>query len=447
MRATIQSHSTCFPYGRYRTQGFRRSIEERPHLTSPYQTARQVLSDLYRWAHAKRRHTARVVLACGLSVALFSLKSPVDDLQLIDLSPARRIAAAARGDYSPAAFERLAGTMPASTRVWAARHEAGVAAWQPPRPEGWPVYNIQTPPGLLRRDLSFDEAREFNGLVPVSALPNPPMKPFILPGTGPERERALMCLAQAVYYEAGFESGEGQQAVAQVVLNRLRHPGYPKSVCGVVYQGSQRATGCQFSFTCDGSLARAPSAAAWARSRDVARMALAGYVHKPVGASTHYHANYVFPYWAVTLVKLRQIGAHIFYRMTGPTGAPEAFSGRYAGGETVLSAAVLTGGDARTPDAPTVIAPPEPTPVAPPPRVVTLTVGGETRSYTVAPAGAPPTPADPAGPGAAPMGVLRPVRRQPTPEEIQKINESLKRFEDAQIAAKAKAAAPPEPKP
>ena len=85
-------------------------------------------------------------------------------------------------------------------------------------------------------------------------------RPFDLSDSDPlDRRRALLCLTQAVYYEAGFEPLEGRRAVAQVVLNRMRHPAFPKSVCGVVYQGARDPV-CQFSFVCDGSLYRAPGA-------------------------------------------------------------------------------------------------------------------------------------------------------------------------------------------
>lgn len=140
---------------------------------------------------------------------------------------------------------------------------------------------------------------------------------------------ALRCLTQAVYYEAASERDEGQRAVAQVVLNRVRHPAFPSTVCGVVYQGSERVTGCQFSFTCDGSLARIPSAGGWAGAERIARDALGGKVAAAVGNATHYHANYVVPYWAPTLDKAATIGAHIFYIMRGFLGTPRAFSGRY----------------------------------------------------------------------------------------------------------------------
>jgi hypothetical protein len=141
-------------------------------------------------------------------------------------------------------------------------------------------------------------------------------------------------MTAAIYYEAAYETTDGQRAVAQVVLNRMRHPAFPKTVCGVVFQGSTRATGCQFTFTCDGALARQPTDEGWARARKVAEAALNGHVMRKVGNATHYHAAYVAPYWSPSLVKVGTIGAHIFYRWTGGAGLPPAFGGRYAGGET-----------------------------------------------------------------------------------------------------------------
>jgi hypothetical protein len=143
-----------------------------------------------------------------------------------------------------------------------------------------------------------------------------------IPIVDSEYSRALTCLTQAVSYEAGQEDVEGQEAVAQVVLNRVRHPAFPSTVCGVVYQGSERKTGCQFTFTCDGSLTRRRSAASLLRSQIVAERVLAGQASTLVGGATHYHANYVSPYWAPSLVKVAQIGAHIFYRMPGAPDTP-----------------------------------------------------------------------------------------------------------------------------
>ncbi|MEL7784030.1 cell wall hydrolase [Citromicrobium bathyomarinum] len=161
----------------------------------------------------------------------------------------------------------------------------------------------------------------------------PAARAFVSRGTGIDKARALDCLAKAVYYEAASESEGGQRAVAQVVLNRVAHPAYPKTVCGVVYQGSQRRTGCQFSFTCDGSMARKPSARYWAQSLSVARRALSGQVYAPVGLATHYHTTWVNPYWAPSLAHIGTIGAHRFYRWPGAASRPDAFTDFYSGGE------------------------------------------------------------------------------------------------------------------
>lgn len=184
------------------------------------------------------------------------------------------------------------------------------------------------------QDLTPEQARIWNASNPIASGPNPPAKPFHLDAQGVlDEARAVDCMTAAIYYEAGFESTDGQRAVAQVVLNRLRHPAFPKTVCGVVFQGADRATGCQFTFTCDGALARKPDEEAWARARKVAEAALNGYVMKKVGEATHYHAAYVAPYWSPDLVKLAVVGQHIFYRWTGGWGTPPAFVGRYAGSE------------------------------------------------------------------------------------------------------------------
>jgi len=120
-----------------------------------------------------------------------------------------------------------------------------------------------------------------------------------------------------------------------VVLNRLRHPAYPKTVCGVVFQGSERVTGCQFTFTCDGAFARKPSPEAWGRAREVAEQALSGGVEKAVGTATHYHTDWVVPYWSGSLQKIAEVHTHLFFRWPGWWGTPSAFSGHYAGGETL----------------------------------------------------------------------------------------------------------------
>ena len=166
-------------------------------------------------------------------------------------------------------------------------------------------------------------------LAPVSAEPS---QPFNIDGlSAVDRSRSLDCLTAAIYYEARSEPEEGQRAVAQVVLNRVRHPAYPSTVCGVVYQGSERRTGCQFSFTCDGSMYHRRQAAAWDRSRRIAAEALAGAVSAAVGNATHYHTTAILPYWAAYLQKSAIVGSHIFYRWTGSAGEASAFRQRYGG--------------------------------------------------------------------------------------------------------------------
>lgn len=141
--------------------------------------------------------------------------------------------------------------------------------------------------------------------------------------------RALDCLTAAVYYEARSEPEDGQRAVAQVVLNRVRDRAFPASVCGVVYQ--RTATVCQFSFACDGSMNRPRDYAAWARARDVAEAAYGGAVFAPVGGSTHFHTAAISPWWAPSLARVGRFGAHVFYgwrrAMAGALSFRRAYSG------------------------------------------------------------------------------------------------------------------------
>jgi spore germination cell wall hydrolase CwlJ-like protein len=189
------------------------------------------------------------------------------------------------------------------------------------------------PPPMLVRQLAPEQALQLNQQIPVAHGPNPAAPAFLFKGNAAARRQALECLANAVYYEAGSQDDDGERAVAQVVLNRVRHPAFPATVCGVVYEGSTRQTGCQFTFTCDGSLYRQPDADGWKRAYRIAEAALSGQVYAPVGYATHYHANYVVPYWASTLAKNAIVGAHIFYRWAGGWGQPSAFIKSYAGRE------------------------------------------------------------------------------------------------------------------
>jgi hypothetical protein len=156
--------------------------------------------------------------------------------------------------------------------------------------------------------------------------------------------RALDCLTAAVYYEARSEALDGQRAVAQVVLNRVRDRAFPRSVCGVVYQGSTRRTGCQFSFTCDGSMYRRRDEGSWERARAVAAAALGGAVYAPVGAATSYHASYMLPWWAPSLTRIGTVGAHVFYRWRNAMERALSFRQSYAGVEPSVASDTYTGG-------------------------------------------------------------------------------------------------------
>lgn len=347
------------------------------------------------------------------------------------------VVAVARG-LSNAALARLTADMDPAMLALARRHDP-IAAPDPwGRVVGWTSYDLSRIPTLGQIDLSFGDAMLINALRPFGGEPPLPAKPFVLKASDDDRVRAEECLAQAIYYEAAVEPVDGMRAVAQTVLNRLRHPGYPKSICGVVYEGSQRVTGCQFSFTCDGSLARVPNPVLWERARTVAQRALAGYVMTPVGTATHYHADYVAPYWAPTLYKITQIGRHIFYRWTGPSGLPRAFSGRYAGGEANLSLAILQGYDERTQGSQLLGDAGRATEIT---RTVTLDVAGEAREYTIQ------IPGLPGEEQVRIVGALQPSRRPPTPREIADINARLKALDnpDGPISTAPAPVAPSDP--
>ena len=158
------------------------------------------------------------------------------------------------------------------------------------------------------------EARAINSAVPFADGPVRAAHRYIFHGTPAAREQAVDCLATAALYEAG-DDARGQRAVIQVVLNRLRDRAFPKTVCGVVYQGAARPTGCQFSFACDGSLWRRTQRAGFPAARRRAARALNGAVVPEVGDATHYHTDWVVPAWTGSLDKIAQISSHIFYRV------------------------------------------------------------------------------------------------------------------------------------
>ncbi|ALC10990.1 cell wall hydrolase [Sphingopyxis sp. 113P3] len=219
-------------------------------------------------------------------------------------------------------------------------------SFKPYDPERWAIMNAGSYADALKIDPTLPDPASIGyadatGQPPVDpaalreeAFIGPTAKTYVFRGvTALDRERAHYCLTAAIYYEAASESDDGMRGVAQVVLNRVRHPSFPNTVCGVVFQGSQRPGVCQFSFACDGAMARAPSRAGWLRASRVASAALGGTVFPGVGLATHYHTQAIWPRWGKSLVMTNIVGAHIFHRWRGRWGMPDAFRAPYLGRE------------------------------------------------------------------------------------------------------------------
>lgn len=227
---------------------------------------------------------------------------------------AERLQGAGAEGYTQEAFAAAAGGLDASALSIAQRHDP---------------YSVA---GAAQRDRQaelltarLDQLQGQDGLRRETATRVSAARPFRLDGAL-DQSRDLECLTQAVYYEARGEGREGMKAVAQVVLNRARHPAFPKTVCAVVYQGANRKSGCQFSFTCNGAMRGAVNRTAWSRAREVASKALSGQVFAAVGNATHFHTTAVSPSWRNSLVRVNQVGDHLFYRFGGRSGASQAFA-------------------------------------------------------------------------------------------------------------------------
>ena len=346
--------------------------------------------------------------AAGLAMAASSTPRPEIDRR------AEVVRQLTRGDLTDKGLAAITARMTPSQLAVAMRHDPAArrAALYGLTP-GWESLTLAGKP-TLDFGASGLEAIRLNAAVPDATGLLRVARPFeFKPASAEDRRRARRCLTQAIYYEAALEPTEGQEAVAQVVLNRVRDPNYANSICGVVFEGAERTTGCQFSFTCDGSLAFAPVAWAWNRAERVADRALAGHVAARVGTATHYHADYVRPWWAPTLGRLTRIGAHIFYRWKGIYGEPAAFRQAYAGREPAIDEArfarprLQLASDAPAADEAKGEA-----------EMRTVEIDGQTRVVGVASLGG---------------------RRQATPEDIAAINERLAAFEAP--------AAPPSPAP
>lgn len=280
---------------------------------------------------------AVAALVTALAAGVNARSNPLLDID----QTVKGVADAADGRYDTLGMAGVMARLDEAQLAMALRHDPATGATRlAGLTAGWESLGLSGRPDPFARELTGAEAMRLNALggneAGVTAA-----APFVLrTASNDDRVRAVRCLTQAVYYEAALEAAEGQAAVAQVVLNRVRDPNYPNTVCGVVYQGAERNTGCQFTFTCDGALARAPSEWAWRKAEAVARAALSGAVSQKVGSSTHYHADYVRPWWAPSLMRVTQSGAHIFYRWKGAAGSVAALTQAYAGREPVINEAL-----------------------------------------------------------------------------------------------------------
>ena len=349
-----------------------------------------------------------MLAALGVAMAASSTPRPAMDRS------AEAVARATRGDLTGKGLAAMTAGMTPSQLAQAIRadpneRQAALYGLTP----GWESLTLAGKPTLELGANGLD-AQRMNAAMPVTSGALRPALPFVFRAASEaDRKRAERCLTQGIYYEAALESTEGQEAVAQVILNRVRDPNYPSSICGVVFEGAERNTGCQFSFTCDGALSQAPVGWAWDRARTVAQRMLAGHVASRVGTATHYHADYVHPWWSPTLAKITQIGAHIFYRWKGIYGETAAFNQRYATREPVIDEARfarprLIAASTAT-DAPAIALGPDGKPLAV--GMKTVQIDGQTRVVGVVSLGG---------------------RRTATPEEIAAINARMNAFEHPQ---------------
>jgi spore germination cell wall hydrolase CwlJ-like protein len=269
---------------------------------------------------------------------------------------AERFAGAAKSGYSEQSLVAAAGGLDRNALAIARRHDSYTIAGGAERDRQAAQFAAQVAPQGARLASQSAGLRQAT-FHPVAA------QPFHEQGAL-DASRDLECLTEAVYWEARGEGSAGMAAVAQVVLNRVRHPAFPKTVCGVVYQGASDG-GCQFSFACSGHHGHIEDSM-WVRSREVAARALSGHVFAAVGGATHFHAASVSPDWMGSLQKVAQIGSHIFYRFSRH---PKDF--RYAAAPTepkapqpMLAGLVPTFGGAPTPaSAPLAAAKPASAPV------------------------------------------------------------------------------------
>lgn len=238
---------------------------------------------------------------------------PSDDTTRTRLATAARSpAAAASGSTGPG---RPSMTPSADGATPAVRRAVALSSATPVPADGTPIEIAAAPVSSPHLTTRLDGGGRTG--VTLATRADPDDKPRYADLIDPDRmDGEQRCLAQAVYFEARSESEQGQAAVAQVVLNRVKSGLYPSSVCGVVYQNRHRYMGCQFSFACEGKSLRIADGESWQSASRVAKAVLDGKTYlAEVGGATHYHADYVRPNWARRLKRMDIIGRHIFYQL------------------------------------------------------------------------------------------------------------------------------------
>ena len=238
-----------------------------------------------------------------------------------------RLSGAAAQGFSEDALRAQAGAMAPGALAVARRLDPFTASGDPRRERAAVLVASRLEQGQAASPSALPDGRALLLRASFAGPESPAAQPFRAASVL-QSARDLDCLADAVYYEARGESPTGQAAVAQVVLNRVRHPAFPKTVCGVVFQGAHVGDTCQFSFACDGSMDRPREPGAWRQARTVAARALSGFVMPSVGNATHFHVAGLQPDWGPSLMRVAQIGLHVFYRFGGHAGAPDSFTAK-----------------------------------------------------------------------------------------------------------------------
>ena len=214
-----------------------------------------------------------------------------------------RLAEAAKGGYSEATLLGAAADFDEAALAVARRHDP---------------YSVAGAPLRGRQTVGDIRGVELPGVLEQNSEAGDGFRPARVSQLASARE--LDCLAKGVYFEARGEGTAGMEAVAQVIVNRARHPSFPKTICGVIYQGAGKGRGCQFSFACDGSMRKGVSGPLWSRAQQIAARTLDGEVRSPVGTATFFHATRISPNWK-GLTRVATIGRHVFYRHPGARGS------------------------------------------------------------------------------------------------------------------------------